>query len=183
MNEIHAPIPNYPVRVFWSDEDAAWIATCTAFPYVAAFGDTREQAARDIAPLLDEAAHTYAQEGWSLPDLDPEPTASGQTRLRLPCALHDRAIERARIDGVSLNTFIVAAVAEKVGLAEGLMEMRAIRNQIAALIARQHILIDNRGTSRTYESRQEPRPGYGQPLDLVALSGPSHLTQHEVHDA
>lgn len=183
MNKVRSPIPNYPVRVFWSDEDAAWVATCAAFPYVAAFGDTREMAMRGIAPLLEEAAHTYVHEGWPLPEPDTEPTASGQTRLRLPRALHDRVIERARIDGVSLNTFIVAAVAEKVGLAQGLMEMRSIRSDIATLIARQHMLIDSRANSHTYESRQEPRPGYGQPLDLVALSETSHMAHHEVHDA
>jgi len=140
MTEVQPTIPNYPVRVFWSDEDDSWIATCAAFPYVASFGASREQAMRDIAPLLDEAVLTYAHEGWSLPEPEPEPTASGQTRLRLPRALHDRVIERARIDGVSLNTFIVAAVAEKIGLAQGLMEMRAIRDEIAAFIERQHRL-------------------------------------------
>jgi predicted RNase H-like HicB family nuclease len=80
MNKFQPPIPDYPVRVFWSDEDSAWVANCAAFPYVAAFGGTREQAMRDIAPLLEEAVFTYMQKGWPLPELDTEPTAGDQTR-------------------------------------------------------------------------------------------------------
>jgi len=70
------------------------------------------------------------------------PVASGQIRLRLPRTVHDRAIERAQIDEVSLNTFLVGAVTEKLGVAGALAEVRALRHEIAGLVAEQNAVIE-----------------------------------------
>jgi antitoxin HicB len=44
-----------------------------------------------------------------------EKTYSGRVLLRLPRSLHKDCVERAKEEGVSLNQFVLYAVAEKVG--------------------------------------------------------------------
>ena len=132
----------YPVRIFWWDEDNAWVAVCPAFPYISALGATREEAAREIDEAIDEAVFTFEAEGQPLPEVAREPVASGQIRLRLPRTVHDHAIERAQIDEVSLNTFLVGAVTEKLGAAGALAEVRALRHEIACLVAEQNAAIE-----------------------------------------
>ncbi len=53
--------------------------------------------------------------GQEIPAPTEEQTYSGRVLLRLPKSLHKRAAELADQDSTSLNQFIVAAVAEKVG--------------------------------------------------------------------
>jgi predicted RNase H-like HicB family nuclease len=128
---------HYGVRIFWWEEDNAWIAVCPAFPYASAFGATREEAARQMDEAIAEIIFTYEQEGRPLPPVEREPTASGQLRLRLPRDVHERAIEQARLEEVSLNTFLVGAISEKLGSQAGLAAMRALRDEIVGLVDKQ----------------------------------------------
>lgn len=49
-------------------------------------------------------------------------TPNGRVALRLPKTLHSEAAEAARSEGVSVNTFLVAAVAMAVGRFEAEVE-------------------------------------------------------------
>ncbi len=125
---------HYGVRIFWWEEDNAWIATCSAFPYASTFGATREEAARRMDEAIEELVFTCEQEGRALPPVEKEPTASGQLRLRLPRDVHERAIEQARRDEVSLNTFLVGAISEKLGAGAGVEALRALRDEIVGVL-------------------------------------------------
>jgi predicted RNase H-like HicB family nuclease len=132
----------YPVRIFWWEEDNAWVAVCPAFPYISASGSTREDAAREIDDAIAEAVFNFEAEGKPLPEVAREPVASGQIRLRLPRTVHDRAVDRAQVDEVSLNTFLVGAVTERLGVAGALAEVRALRDEIVGLLAEQNAVIE-----------------------------------------
>ena len=48
----------YTIQIFWSEEDAGFIAICRDFPGLSAFGESREEAfdnARDVSESLRAA--------------------------------------------------------------------------------------------------------------------------------
>ncbi len=132
----------YPVRIFWWEEDREWVAVCPAFPFISAMGATRAEAAREMDDLLEEIIETSREEGRALPPVIPEPVSSGQIRLRLPRTVHDRAIECAQVDETSLNTFLVSAVAQRIGESTALAEMRALREDVVRMLAEQNAAIE-----------------------------------------
>ena len=58
---------NYSFDIFWSEEDAAYIAICPEFPRLSAFGGTPEQALAEMKVVLKLAIEAYEEEGWPLP--------------------------------------------------------------------------------------------------------------------
>jgi predicted RNase H-like HicB family nuclease len=58
----------YALHIYWSDEDAGFIAVCEEFPGLSAFGESREQALREAQVALDAMIATYKQGGIPLPE-------------------------------------------------------------------------------------------------------------------
>lgn len=107
----------YSSVVLWSEQDKCFIATCPEFEYLSAFGDTQEEALAELRVARQLVIDVMKEAGQSLPVPQEIEQYSGKLRLRLPKSLHRRAVEAARRDDASLNQFIVAAVAERVGAA------------------------------------------------------------------
>lgn len=105
---------HYGFNVAWSEGDGAYIATCPDFPGLSAFGPTPDRAIAEMETALSLAIETYRAEGWKLPVPTCHRTHSGQFRVRLPKDLHSRLAARATEEGVSLNTLVVAYLAEAV---------------------------------------------------------------------
>src|SRR5262245_10689055 len=105
----------YSYQLQWSDEDNAYIASCLEFPGLLAHGDTPEEAIREAGVALKGVIEVYKESDLPLPEPQTRQEYSGQFRLRLPKSLHRRAALMAEREGVSLNAFTVAALAEKVG--------------------------------------------------------------------
>ncbi len=108
----------YSMKIHWSDEDRCFIGTCPEFPHASAFGDTQEEAIRELALAIDLAIQSHLEEGWTLPEPAVIKEYSGQLRLRLPRSLHAHLAARAETESVSINTLIVAAVAAELGKKE-----------------------------------------------------------------
>ena len=81
---------NYPLEVFWSDEDAGYIATAPDLPGCSAWGKTEAEA-------LSEAHHAIAawlEAAKSAESLTPQPSipsgkeCSGRFVMRVPKRLH-----------------------------------------------------------------------------------------------
>ena len=96
----------YPINIAWSDEDSEYIATCSSFPGLSAFGETEEEALREAKIALELFIESYKERGISLPRSTKTQKYSGQLRLRLSKSLHERAAVMAAQDGVSLNQYI-----------------------------------------------------------------------------
>ena len=106
---------NYSFAVRWSDEDAAYVATCPEFPGVSAFGDTAEDAVREGQVALSLVVEDMVEDGEALPAPWTVSGYSGQFRLRVPAYLHRQLAERAELEGVSLNTLAVSYLAAGLG--------------------------------------------------------------------
>src|SRR5215217_7759666 len=104
----------YPFYVEWSEEDQEYIATCSAFPGLSAFGKTEELAVREAKIALAGFIEIYKTNNMTLPQPSVYEGASGKFQLRLPKSLHGLAVRMAHLEGVSLNSYIADAVRSKV---------------------------------------------------------------------
>jgi predicted RNase H-like HicB family nuclease len=111
-------MPKYSFNIAWSDEDGEFIATCSSFPGLSAFGETEEDALHEAKIALELFIESYRERGLQLPKPPRTPTFSGQLRLRLSRSLHERAAKMASKDGVSLNQYINNALNREVSSEE-----------------------------------------------------------------
>lgn len=105
----------YGLSLFWSEEDQAFITISPEFPGLSAFGETMEEALAEGKVALALMIEEYKESGRELPLPQQQSVYSGQFRVRLPKTLHRQASELAEREGVSLNQFVVVAVAARVG--------------------------------------------------------------------
>jgi len=110
---------NYSIEIAWGEEDEGYIATVPEFPGLSAFGETWEEAAAQAKDALRGFIETYSEDGLPLPPPQERPQYSGQLRLRMPRSLHARLVQRAGIEGVSLNQLLVSLLSEAYGFREG----------------------------------------------------------------
>lgn len=104
------------LRILTPDEESGtYAAEIPEFPGCVAQGDTPQKAYAN----LEKVAAGWIEAALDLGQQIPEPTTEtgygGKVALRLPKSLHRQAAIAAERDGVSVNQFIVFAVAEKVG--------------------------------------------------------------------
>lgn len=57
----------YSITLQWSDEDEGYIALCPEFPLLSAFGETPDDAVKEIQVAIAGALETYRSEGWDVP--------------------------------------------------------------------------------------------------------------------
>lgn len=110
----------YAFNIVWSEEDGEYLATCSSFPGLSAFGETEEEALHEAKVALSLFIESYKERGIPLPKPERNQKFSGQLRLRLPKSLHERAARMATKDGVSLNQYITNALNREVSSEETL---------------------------------------------------------------
>lgn len=102
-------------RLVVPEDDGTFRGEVLEFPGCIAIGDTPAEAFAS----LEEAAKGWLRAALIRNQNIPEPVEntefSGRLVLRLPKSLHKKAARFAEYDGVSLNQFIIASIAECVG--------------------------------------------------------------------
>lgn len=135
-------------RVLTPDEEyGGYTAEILEFPGCVTEGDTADEALSN----LEEAAEGWIEAALSANQRIPEPSDSqgygGRVALRLPRSLHRHAVQLAEREGTSLNQFLVAAVAERVGtlnLYEAMVKNLDQRlDQLAANVVTRRINVAN----------------------------------------
>jgi predicted RNase H-like HicB family nuclease len=106
-------------RVVVKEEDGSFRAEIQEFPGCIALGDTPAEAVTQLEEIAEAWIEASLARGQTIPEPLAETEFSGRLVLRLPRSLHRKAARAARADQVSLNQFIVAALAEHVGAATG----------------------------------------------------------------
>jgi predicted RNase H-like HicB family nuclease len=59
--------PRYPIIVFWSDEDAVWIADAPDLKSCCAHGDTPEQAMAELSIAMEAWLEVAREQGMPIP--------------------------------------------------------------------------------------------------------------------
>jgi len=105
-------------RVLIPEEDGTFSAEILEFPGCFAQGETADEAYKN----LEEAAKVWIEaslsQGLNIPSPAINHNYSGKIALRIPRSLHKRASQMAARDATSLNQFLVAAIASRVGAEE-----------------------------------------------------------------
>lgn len=103
----------YPVDIFYSDEDEGFIALASDLPGCSAFGETRADAANEIQDAICAWIEAAEKAGNPIPEPSKKVSdtlPSGKILLRLPRTLHGQLIEQAQREGTSLNQFLVYVI-------------------------------------------------------------------------
>ena len=59
---------DYHINLFWSDEDACWVADIPDLKYCSAFGDTPEEAAREMSIAKQAWLEAAREAGDTFPE-------------------------------------------------------------------------------------------------------------------
>lgn len=97
------------------NEETYWVARVVELPHCLIDGDTPEEAIREIEEVKRDWIKSNLERGLKIP----EPVShkySGQIRLRISPSLHRTIADLARAEGVSLNQYMVAALAKSAGM-------------------------------------------------------------------
>jgi predicted RNase H-like HicB family nuclease len=105
-------IPDYTLRLAWSEEDGGYIATCSEIPTLSAFGASAQRALSELQEAITGAIEILEGRNSPVPAARPLPRYSGQLRVRLPKSLHEGLATRAEEEDVSLNTLIVSYLSQ-----------------------------------------------------------------------
>ena len=64
----------YPIEVFWSEEDAAWIADVPDLPFCTAHGPTPHEAVAEVEVAVEAWLEAARSTGRPVPDPSPHAT-------------------------------------------------------------------------------------------------------------
>jgi predicted RNase H-like HicB family nuclease len=123
----------YPVNIFWSEDDAGFIALAPDLPGCSAFGETRDEALNEVRDAIEAWIGAARAAGNPIPAPSapqPDYTHSGRVLVRMPKALHAQLVERAKVEAVSLNSWMVFV------LTKGMVEANTNIGRIQNLLAR-----------------------------------------------
>lgn len=97
------------------DSDGSYRAEINEFPGCIATGDTASEALANLEDVAASWLEVALEQGLRIPEPMDNSGFSGKLVLRLPKTLHRKAAHAAAREGVSLNQFIVASLAEHIG--------------------------------------------------------------------
>jgi antitoxin HicB len=101
----------YPIEVYYSEEDHGYIALARDLPGCSAFGKTQAKAVAEIRDAITawQSAATAANNPIPNPSrLVQDQLPSGRLLVRLPRSLHASLIDGAKSENVSLNQHIIS---------------------------------------------------------------------------
>lgn len=114
----------YSYTVTWSERDDSYIALCPEFPGISGIGDTIEEAIAELQVALELVIEIYQEEGRALPEPQLLENYNGKVLVRMPKSLHHRLTHMAELEGISLNTLIVAQLSEAMGVNNGISRIQ-----------------------------------------------------------
>ncbi len=103
-----------------SGKQSGWFARVVELPGCMTQADTFADLSEMIHDALAAWLESALEDGEQIPLPRPAENYSGRFVVRIPKSLHRELVEMARRDGVSLNTFVNAALGKAVGHTAGL---------------------------------------------------------------
>lgn|SRR3989338_1446695 len=103
----------YPIEVFWSDEDEGYIALVPDLPGCSAWGKNEEEAIYEVQQAAKAWIKAAKKMKLSIPEPSTEINCSGKFLVRVPKRLHAELSRAAKIQGISLNQYVLYLLAER----------------------------------------------------------------------
>ncbi len=108
----------YHIEIVWSeseDGDSGWVAEVKELDGCIAQGRSHDELFENIERAMTAWIDDALQDGDPIPDPHEEPSYSGNVLVRMPPWLHRQLVSAAGREGVSLNQFAVALLANTIG--------------------------------------------------------------------
>lgn len=103
-------------RIIIPDDGGRYAAQILEFPGCFSDGESPEEAYSNLEEAAENWIESARAQGFPVPPPFATQGYSGTISLRLPKSIHRRAAELAQRDGVSLNQFLVGAIAHRLGM-------------------------------------------------------------------
>ncbi len=97
------------------EKSGGFYAEILEFPGCFASGETPEEAYRNLESVALEWIEAELEAGREIPTASDSESFSGKFALRMPRSLHQQATRMAERESCSLNSYIVTAIAARVG--------------------------------------------------------------------
>jgi predicted RNase H-like HicB family nuclease len=101
----------YPVTLY-PDLEGGYVAQIKDLPGCLSQGETLEEAMTNINEARELWIETVYEVGDEIPLPSTDETYSGKLLVRMPKSLHRCLVEKAEVEGVSLNQYIVYLLAK-----------------------------------------------------------------------
>ena len=137
-------------RVLVPDSSGRYFAEVLEFPGCFSEGNTPGEAMENLNQAMEAWIEAALDTGQAIPDPIATAGYSGRVLLRLPKSLHREAARRAEMDGVSLNQYLVAAIAARAGADD-------LADRVADRLARRLRIVGYMGMSVSTSSQPEPK--------------------------
>ncbi|MBI3160708.1 MAG: type II toxin-antitoxin system HicB family antitoxin [Chloroflexi bacterium] len=108
----------YSIELTPNPEAGGWVAAVRELPGCISQGDTQVEALEMIQDAMRGWLETALEDGKPIPQPRLEDDYSGKFVVRVAKSLHRRLAEAAAEDDVSLNQYVVTALASAVGMKE-----------------------------------------------------------------
>lgn len=105
------PADRYTYRVIWSDDDEEFVGLCAEFPSLSWLDADRSEALNGIVRVVEDVLKDMAESDEKPPQPLLDREYSGELRLRMPPALHQRLAIRAAEEKTSINKLILQQLA------------------------------------------------------------------------
>jgi predicted RNase H-like HicB family nuclease len=102
-------------RILIPDENGFFSAEIMEFPGCFAEGKTADEAMHNLEEAAKSWIEASLEQGHEIPEPFMNQGFGGKIALRLPRSLHRQAVRMAERDGISLNQFLVSAIAARIG--------------------------------------------------------------------
>jgi antitoxin HicB len=100
----------------WDEgESPYWVARVAELPHCMIHGDTPEEAIKELEGVKKDWIKSNLARGLNIPEPSPR-KYSGKMILRISPSLHKLLVQRAEIEGMSLNQYMSTALATSVGI-------------------------------------------------------------------
>lgn len=98
---------NYPVKIYFDDDDEIFVAEFPDLPGCSAYGDSVDEAYQAAQTAKQGWLDLAVEQGLPIPKPTRVEEYSGRILLRLPSSLHASLVERAELQLTSLNQYAV----------------------------------------------------------------------------
>ena len=102
---------HYSYRVFWSDEDKAFVGACAEFPRISHIDNDLDSTFRGIVNVIGHAVEMLAEDSDPIPEPLNSRKYSGRFHVRVTPEIHRNLVMEAAEQGVSLNRQVSAKLA------------------------------------------------------------------------
>lgn len=96
----------YAYKVFYSEDDEAFVATCAEFPSLSAIAESRDKAMKEISKVVIDSLKWMQEDGDELPSPIALGKFSGKIHLRVSPEKHRELALEAQFNHISMNQLI-----------------------------------------------------------------------------